>query len=115
MWYFFRSRTGDHAQCGTFSAAGGTDQDDEFTVFYIQVEVIYSLNVVVIYLVDMLNTEICHFRTLLILCGSLFEGGHMLFQFIALLDPDKGCSETGSCRKNKIDDHQCKLSVSHYF
>ena len=44
----------DHTQRSGLSASGRTDQNDQFSVFYVQIEVKDCLNVIIIYLIDML-------------------------------------------------------------
>ena len=50
-------QSGDHPQGGGLAAAGGTHQDDEFSVADLHVEVEYRLDLVVIDFVDMLYAQ----------------------------------------------------------
>mgnify|MGYP007130631500 CR=1 FL=1 len=50
--YIFQ--TCHHSQRGGLAAAGGADQNDQFAVFYIEVEVIYGLDIIVIDLIQVL-------------------------------------------------------------
>ena len=43
-----------HAQRGGLAASGRSDQHDQFAVFHVDIEIEHGLNVVVIYLIDML-------------------------------------------------------------
>ena len=53
-------QTSDHPQRGGFAAAGGTDEDHEFLILNLQVEVVDSHDVLVIDFFDMLKSYACH-------------------------------------------------------
>ena len=55
----------DHAQGGGFAAAGGADEDHEFLVMDVQVEVVDGYHVVVIYFFDIRQFHTCHLSLLL--------------------------------------------------
>ena len=58
-------QTGDHAQCGGFTAAGRSDQNDEFLVFDIQAEIADGGYVTSVDFVDVLKGYTCHILFLL--------------------------------------------------
>ena len=49
-----------HTQGSGLAAAGGTNQDDQFAVLNVQIKVEYCLNIIVIDLVQVLQTQFCH-------------------------------------------------------
>ena len=53
-------QTGDHSQGGGLSAAGRTDEDDEFLIFNVKIHIMHGGILVIVYLFQILDQYFGH-------------------------------------------------------